>query len=93
MSEGFNSVSKAGMKISITWEALQDNPRIGRYEPTGVKWVQWLIWAYGLVIFKAWTFLNKRLDKSRFFYDGLGRDWDEPAYREFSQKKRWVEDE
>jgi len=86
-------IKKYGMKIPFTWEALADNPRNGHYEPTGVKWVQWIGWAWGLLLFKSWVFLNKKLDKSRFFYDGLGRDWDDPEYREFTQKQRWVEDE
>lgn len=93
LSNSINNVIKAGVNISMTWEALAGNKRTGHYEPYGVKWVQWIGWAYGLALFKIWSYLGNKLDSSRFFDDGLGRDWDEPEYRPFTQKTRWVDDE
>lgn len=86
-------VKKYGMKIPFTWEALLDNPRNGHYEPTGIKWIQWIGWAYGLVLYKVWRGLEHLLNKSRHFEGVGGRDWEEAEYREFSRKRRWVEDE
>jgi hypothetical protein len=93
LSNSIKEVHKVGIRVPFSWEALVDNPRNGHYEPTGVKWVQWIGWAYGLVLYKAWRLLERRLDKIRHFEGVSGYEWDDAEYREFSQKRKWVEDE
>lgn len=88
-----NNVTKAGMNISMSWEALAGNKRTGHYEPYGVKWVQWVGWAAGFVLFWLWRSLEKILDKSRHFHGVSGYEWDDAEYRPFSPKTRWVDDE
>jgi hypothetical protein len=93
LSNSIKEVHKVGVKVPFSWEYLVDNPRNGHYEPTGIKWVQWIGWAYGLVLYKAWRLLERRLDKIRHFEGVSGYEWDDAEYREFSQKRKWVEDE
>lgn len=87
------NVQKAGMKIPFSWEALVQNPRNGHYEPVGIKWVQWLGWFAGLTLFKAWRGVEKLLHRSRHFEGVSGYEWEDAEYREFRQKRKWVEDE
>lgn len=84
---------KVGGKFPFSWEQLVDNPRKGHYEPVGIKWIQWLVWALGLVVFKLWIGTERLLRKFRHFQGVSGYEWDEAEYRPFKQKTRWVEDE
>lgn len=92
-SKAINEITKIGMKLPISWEALAGNPRKGHYVPVGVKWIQWVGWASGLALFKVWRALEKTLDKSRHFSGVSGYEWEDAEYQEFSQRRKWVEDE
>lgn len=87
------NVQKVGMKIPISWEQFVDNPCQGHYEPVGIKWIQWITWAIGFVVFKVWVGLEKVLDRSRHFQGVSGYEWEEAEYRPFKQKRKWVEDD
>ena len=87
------NVQKVGMKIPFSWEYIADNPRQGNYEPAGIKWVQWLVWALGLVVFKLWIGAEKLLRKFRHFQGVSGYEWEGAEYNPFKQKERWVEGE
>lgn len=89
----FLNVHKAGMKLLFSWEQFTDNPRQGHYEPAGIKWVQWLVWALGLVVFKLWAGTETVLRRFRHFQGVSGYEWEEAEYRPFKQKTRWVEGE
>lgn len=81
------------MKIPFSWEQFADNPRQGHYEPVGIKWVQWLVWALGFVVFKIWVGTENLLRKFRHYEGVFGYEWEEAEYRPFKQKDRWVEDD
>ena len=93
LGDSINSIHKVGMKIPFSWEQFVDNPRQGHYEPVGIKWVQWLVWALGLVVFKIWVGTETVLRKFWHFQGVSGYEWEEAEYRPFKQKERWVEDE
>lgn len=93
LGTAFLNVQKAGVKIPFSWEYFVDNSRQGHYEPVGIKWIQWLVWALGFVVFKIWVGTEKLLRKFRHFQGVSGYEWDEAEYRPFKQKTRWVEDD
>lgn len=92
LSDSITKVHKFGMKLPMTWETIAGPQRKGHYEPTGNKHAQWLSWWVGKQVFRFWQFVERRLSKFRHYEGVSGYEWDEAEYREFSQKRKWVED-
>lgn len=92
LSDSITKVHKFGMKIPMSWEALAGSQRKGHYEPVGNKHTQWLSWWVGKQVFRFWQFVERRLSKFRHYESVSGYDWEDAEYREFSQKRKWVED-
>lgn len=86
-------ILKHGMLMRFSWEGLVGETRRGVYVPTGNKFLQQLEWAYGLVLYKIWRWLEKRLEKNRSFSAVSGYEWEDAEYRDFEQKTKWVETE
>lgn len=93
LSSSTKKVHKYGMKLPMTWEAVAGSQRKGHYEPTGNKYTQWLSWWVGKQVFRFWQFVERRLSKFRHYESVSGYEWEDAEYREFSQKRKWVEDE
>lgn len=93
LAETLTKIHKAGMRLPMSWEALAGETRRGVYVPTGNKFIQRIEWAYGLVLYKTWRWLEKRLDNNRHFYGVSGYEWEDAEYRDFEQKTKWVETE
>ena len=91
LSTSIKEIYKVGMKLPFTWEAIVDNPRNGHYEPVGIKWVQWIGWWFGKQLFRHWKFVERRLRKFRHFKGVGGYDWEDAEYRDFEQRKEWVQ--
>lgn len=88
------TLEKRGMKLPMSWEAIyRTDSRRGVYVPVGNKFLQRIEWVYGLVLYKTWRWLEKRLDKIRHFHGVSGYEWEDAEYREFKQKTKWVETE
>lgn len=92
LSDSITEVHKFGMKIPMSWESVAGSQRKGHYEPTGNKYSQWLSWWVGKQVFRFWQFVERRLSKFRHYESVGGYDWEDAEYREFSQKRKWVED-
>lgn len=92
LDDSITKVHKIGMRIPISWEALTGSQRKGHYEPVGNKYTQWLSWWIGKQVFRFWQFVERRLSKFRHYESVSGYEWEDAEYREFSQKRKWVED-
>lgn len=86
-------IHKVGMRIPITWEAIAEHPRTGSYEPTGNKYTQWLAWWFGKQLYRYWRAVERRLTKFRHFEGVGGYDWEDAEYRDFEQRKEWVDED
>lgn len=88
----FGHIEKHGLKIGFSLESVL-RERKGHWEPVGVKWVQRIGWLWGLLLFKAYTRLEKSLKKTRHFNEVSGYDYEEAYYKPFKQKTKWIKDE
>lgn len=93
LSDSITETHKIGMKHRMTWEALVGSQRKGHYEPVGNKYTQWMSWWIGKQVFRFWQFVERRLNKFHHYESVSGYEWDDAEYREFEQKRKWVEGE
>lgn len=92
LSDSITKIYKVGMKLPMSWEALAGSQRKGHYEPVGNKYTQWLSWWIGKQVYRFWKFVERRLSKFRHYESVSGYEWEDAEYREFEQKRKWVED-